>query len=272
MQHENIICDPLKINEIYLNIFSNAVKYTPAGGRITVDVVELPAEKEGYVQMQTTVSDTGIGIGKEYIPHLFESFSRERNSSESGIIGTGLGLPIVKSLVEMMGGTVEVESELGKGTTFVITLCHKLADEEQKKEKDQDKLAKVESLLIGKNILLVEDNELNAEIAATILRDIGIKVELVTDGKEALDRVKEVPAGYYDLILMDIQMPRMDGYQATGQIRALSDERADVPIVAMTANAFEEDKKAAFAAGMNGHIAKPIEIEKMIKTLAEVIS
>ena len=272
VQHENIICDPLKINEIYLNIFSNAVKYTPAGGKITVDVVELPAEKEGCVQIQTTVSDTGIGIGKEYIPHLFESFSRERNSSESGIIGTGLGLPIVKSLVEMMGGTVEVESELGKGTTFVITLCHKLADEEQKKEKDQDKLAKVESLLIGKNILLVEDNELNAEIAATILRDIGIKVELVTDGKEALDRVKEVPAGYYDLILMDIQMPRLDGYQATRQIRALPDERADVPIIAMTANAFEEDKKAAFAAGMNGHIAKPIEIEKMIKTLAEVIS
>ncbi len=271
VQHENIICDPLKINEIYLNIFSNAVKYTPAGGTITVDVVELPAEKEGYIRIQTTVRDTGIGIGEEYIPHLFESFSRERNSSESGIIGTGLGLPIVKSLVEMMEGTIEVESELGKGTSFVITLCHKLAEEEKEKGNDQAVLAEAESMLAGKNILLVEDNELNAEIAMTILQDIGIKVELATDGKEALDRVKEVPAGYYDLILMDIQMPEMDGYQATRQIRKLPDERAGIPIIAMTANAFEEDKKVAFDAGMNGHIAKPVEIEKMIQTLAEIV-
>lgn len=271
IQHENIICDPLKINEIYLNIFSNAVKYTPAGGKITVNVTELPTEKEGYVQIQTVVCDTGIGIGKEYIPHLFESFSRERNSSESGIIGTGLGLPIVKSLVEMMGGTVEVESRLGKGTAFTITLCHKKAEEESEKEKDQAMISEAEVLLADKNILLVEDNELNAEIAMTILQDIGIKVELAEDGKKALDRVKEVPADYYDLVLMDIQMPEMDGYQATRLIRSLPDERAGIPIIAMTANAFEEDKKAAFDAGMNEHIAKPVEIEKMIQTLAKVI-
>ena len=171
----------------------------------------------------------------EYLPHLFESFSRERNSSESGIIGTGLGLPIVKSLVDMMDGTIRVDSGLGKGTRFEIILCHKIAEEK------------------------------------TILEDIKMKVEVATDGEVALKCIKRVPADYYDLVLMDIQMPRMNGYQATEVIRNLSDERADIPIVAMTANVFEEDRKAAFDAGMSGHVAKPIEIGKLMKTLAGIL-
>lgn len=271
IQHENIISDPLKTNEIYLNILSNAIKYTPRGGKITVDVEELPSEKEGWINIRTTVADTGIGIGKEYIPHLFESFSRERNSSESGIIGTGLGLPIVKSLVDMMGGTIKVDSELGKGTRFEITLSHRLAEEKADQKENTDEEKEAEKVLAGKRVLLVEDNELNAEIAKTILEDIEMKVDVATDGEVALKCIKCVPADYYDLVLMDIQMPRMNGYRATEAIRKLPDERADIPIVAMTANAFEEDRKAAFDAGMNGHIAKPIEIGKLMKTLVGIL-
>ena len=255
VQHENIMCDSLKIHEIFLNIFSNAVKYTPQGGSIFVDVQELPVEKAGYVTFRTSISDTGIGIGKEYIPHLFESFSRERTSSESGIMGTGIGLAIVKTLVDMMGGNVTVESELGKGTTFVVTLTHRLADEEA--EKPQKTVGNIdESILKGRRILLAEDNELNAEIAGTILSDMGI----------------QVPVDYYDAVLMDIQMPNMNGYEATRIIREWNNERSKVPIIAMTANAFDEDRKAAFEAGMDGHIAKPIEINKLVDTLGSVLN
>ena len=270
VQHENVMCDSLKVHEIFLNIFSNAIKYTPEGGNIFVDVQELPAEKAEYVTVRTSISDTGIGIGKEYLPHLFESFSRERTSSESGIMGTGIGLAIVKSLVDMMGGDVAVESELGKGTTFSVTLTHRLADEEE--ERPQKPVKNLdESILKGRRILLAEDNELNAEIAGTILSDMGVQVEFAKDGKEAVSMVEKVPVDYYDAIFMDIQMPNMNGYEATRQIRARRDERSNIPIIAMTANAFDEDRKAAFAAGMNGHIAKPIEVKKMVDALGNVI-
>ena len=269
--HEDVICDQLKINEIFLNIFSNAVKYTADGGSIHVEVEELPAEKEGYGIYRTSVTDSGIGIGEEYIPHLFESFSREHTSSETGIIGTGLGLPIVKTLVEMMDGQIEVASELGKGTTFSISIPHKFADEENKvienETMDDNEIEKLK----GRKILLAEDNELNAEIAATILEDAGMSVETAADGRIVLQMLKDKPAGYYDLILMDIQMPEMNGYEATEEIRAWKDERSQIPIVAMTANAFEEDKRAAFAAGMNGHVGKPIEITKLMKVLLDII-
>ena len=271
VQHENIMCDPLKIHEIFLNIFSNAVKYTPQGGSIFVDVQELPVEKEGYATIRTSISDTGLGIGKEYIPHLFESFSRERTSSESGIMGTGIGLAIVKTLVDMMGGNVTVESELGKGTTFIVTLTHRLADEEA--EKPQKTVKNIsESILKGRRILLAEDNELNAEIAGTILSDMGIQVEFAKDGKEAVSMVEKVPVDYYDAVLMDIQMPNMNGYEATRIIREWNNERLKIPIIAMTANAFDEDRKAAFEAGMDGHIAKPIEIDKLVETLGSVLN
>ena len=269
--HEDIICDQLKINEIFLNIFSNAVKYTPDEGSIHVEVEELPAEREGYGIYRTSVTDSGVGIGKEYIPHLFEPFSREHTSSETGIIGTGLGLPIVKTLVEMMGGQIEVESEFGKGTTFSISIPHKFAEEEQTLTEDEIVGDLELEKLKGKKILLAEDNELNAEIAVTILNDAGMSVETVADGTLALQMLKEKPSGYYDLILMDIQMPKMNGYEATEKIRAWEDERSQIPIVAMTANAFEEDKRAAFAAGMNGHVGKPVEITKLMQILSEII-
>ena len=269
--HEDIICDQLKINEIFLNVFSNAVKYTPDGGSIHVEVEELPAEKEGYGIYRTSITDTGVGIGKEYIPHLFESFSREHTSSETGIIGTGLGLPIVKTLVEMMNGQIEVESEFGKGTTFSITIPHKFAEKVQA-AMQRETAGDIEmKKLKGKKILLAEDNELNAEIAETILNDAGMSVETATDGTIVLEMLEKHPADYYDLVLMDIQMPKMNGYEAAEAIRAWQDERSDIPIVAMTANAFEEDKRAAFAAGMNGHVGKPIEITKLMQTLADII-
>lgn len=271
VKHEDIICDQLKINEIFLNVFSNAVKYTPDGGSIHVDVEELPAEKEGYGIYKTSVTDSGIGIGKEYIPHLFESFSREHTSSETGIIGTGLGLPIVKTLVEMMDGRIEVESELGKGTTFSIFIPHRFADKDQAVVQDETASEAELGKLKGKRILLAEDNELNAEIAATILNDAGMLVETAEDGTIVLQMLKERPSGYYDLILMDIQMPKMNGYEAAETIRSWEDERSEIPIVAMTANAFEEDKKAAFASGMNGHVGKPIEITKLMRTLTQII-
>lgn len=270
VEHENIVCDPLKIHEIFLNIFSNAIKYTPEGGKILVDVQELPTEREGYMTVQTSVTDTGIGIGKEYLPHLFESFSRERTSSESGIVGTGIGLAIVKSLVEMMGGSITVDSELGKGTTFVITLSHRVVDEAQPLPVSQAKMPGEEELA-GKRILLTEDNELNAEIAGTILTDMKVQVEFAKDGQEAVAMVEKAPVGYYDVVLMDIQMPNMNGYEATRVIRSWNNEQSKVPIIAMTANAFEEDRREAFAAGMNGHLAKPIEIKKLVETLEEIL-
>lgn len=271
VKHEDIICDQLKINEIFLNVFSNAVKYTPDGGSIHVEVEELPAEKEGYGVYKTSVADSGIGIGKEYIPHLFESFSREHTSSETGIIGTGLGLPIVKTLVEMMDGRIEVESGLGKGTTFSIFIPHKFADKDQAVVQDETAGEAELGKLKGKRILLAEDNELNAEIAATILNDAGMLVETAEDGTIVLQMLKERPSGYYDLILIDIQMPKMNGYEAAETIRAWEDEQSEIPIVAMTANAFEEDKKAAFASGMNGHVGKPIEISKLMHTLIRIM-
>ena len=185
-------------------------------------------------------------------------------------MGTGIGLAIVKSLVDMMGGDVAVESELGKGTTFSVTLTHRLADEEE--ERPQKPVKNLdESILKGRCILLAEDNELNAEIAGTILSDMGVQVEFAKDGKEAVSMVEKVPVDYYDAIFMDIQMPNMNGYEATRKIRARRDERSNIPIIAMTANAFDEDRKAAFAAGMNGHIAKPIEVKKMVDALGNVI-
>lgn len=267
--HKNIVCDSLKVREIFLNILSNAVKYTPEGGNILWHLEELPTEKANAAKFSATICDNGIGISSEYLPHLFEPFSREHNSSESGISGTGLGLPIVKFLVDSMDGEISVESESGKGSKITVTLIFPIA-----KEKSSEKNRNEHDLksLAGKRILLAEDNELNAEIALTLLHNLGFCTELAKDGKIALDMLQEKPVGYYDLILMDIQMPNMNGYKATECIRHLQDERARIPIIAMTANAFDEDREASLAAGMNAHLAKPIDVEKLIKTIGEVLA
>ena len=265
IRHANVYCDALKIREIIMNLLSNAVKYTSEGGKIVLDIEEKPSALDGFMTLQIRVSDNGIGISKEYIPHIFDAFTRERSSSESGIIGTGLGLHIVKSFVDLMNGDISVKSEPGKGTCFTVEIsCRKIPEEElqQQMEEQPENVS-----LAGRRLLLAEDNGLNAEIAMTILQDAEAEVELAADGKIAVDMLKDAPVGYYDTVLMDIQMPNMNGYQATGVIRKLPDERAKIPIIAITANAFEEDRQAALAAGMDDYVAKPVEISELFRTI-----
>ena len=265
IRHANVYCDALKIREIIMNLLSNAVKYTSEGGKIVLDIDEKPSARDGFMTLQIRVSDNGIGISKEYVPYIFDAFTRERSSSESGIIGTGLGLRIVKSFVDFMNGDISVKSEPGKGTCFTVEIsCRKIPEEElqQQMEEQPENVS-----LAGRRLLLAEDNGLNAEIAMTILQDADAEVELAADGKIAVDKLKDVPVGYYDAILMDIQMPNMNGYEATKAIRKLTDERAKMPIIAMTANAFEEDRQAALAAGMDDYVAKPVEISELFRTI-----
>ena len=272
VQHENILTDTTKVKEIFVNILSNAIKYTSSGGSVKVSVDELPCDEDGYMMIRTRVSDTGIGMSQEYLTNIFEAFTREQNTTKSKIAGTGLGMSIVKKYVDLLGGTINVESELGKGSTFTVTLKHRIADESYYVKKYIEESETGSEILEGRNILLAEDNDLNAEIAEAILESAGLKIERVEDGIQCVNRIEKMPADTYDMILMDIQMPQMDGYKATQAIRNLPDEdKASIPIVAMTANAFEEDKRDAIAAGMNGHIAKPIQVDKMLSILSEVI-
>lgn len=272
--HRNILCDGTKIREIYVNLVSNAMKYTPRGGNVTITVEELPCEKEGYMKVKSEIKDTGIGMSKEYLPTLFEPFSREQNTTIGRIGGTGLGMPIVKKMVDLMGGSIEVASELGKGTVFTFTLMHKIADRKFYSQKTEAaETSEMGKNLSGKHVLLAEDNDLNAEIAVTVLEETGIVIERVEDGIQCVNRVVQMSPGTYDLILMDIQMPNMDGYKATRCIRRLDDKKkAEIPIIAMTANAFAEDRKKAFDAGMNGHIAKHIDIEKLGAVILSVLN
>lgn len=273
VKHEHIICDATKNKEIFLNLLSNAVKYTPSGGKVMVKIKELPCDKAGFVRIQNEVIDNGIGMSKEFLPSLFVAFARERNTTAGKVAGTGLGMPIIKKYIDMMGGTIDVESELGKGTRFTVVLEYRIADKAYYEQKS-DKLSasNTKEIVQGKHILLAEDNDLNAEIAIAILKEIGAIIERVEDGIKCVAKIEQEPAGTYDLILMDIQMPNMDGYKATQAIRRLADkEKANIPIVAMTANAFEEDKKKAMEKGMNGHIAKPIDVEKIETVLLNVL-
>lgn len=272
VEHENILTDTTKVKEIFVNILSNAIKYTSSGGSVKVSVDELPCDEDGYMMVRTRVSDTGIGMSQEYLTNIFEAFTREQNTTKSKIAGTGLGMSIVKKYVDLLGGTINVESELGKGSTFTVTLKHRIADESYYVKKYIEESGTGSEILEGRNILLAEDNDLNAEIAEAILESAGLKIERVEDGIQCVNRIEKMPADTYDMILMDIQMPQMDGYKATQAIRNLPDEdKASIPIVAMTANAFEEDKRDAIAVGMNGHIAKPIQVDKMLSILSEVI-
>ena len=272
VEHRSLICDGTKIREIFVNLISNAVKYTPRGGSVKVNVNELPCEREGFARIQTVVTDTGIGMSKEYLPTIYDSFSRERNTTMGKVAGTGLGMAIVKELVTMMGGTIEVKSELGEGTTFTVTLDHKIAETRHDDRKEIASRKAAAESLADLHILLAEDNDLNAEIAMTLLEEAGLKVDRAADGIQCVSRIEKEPAGTYALILMDIQMPNMDGYKATETIRQLPDpKKAAIPIIAMTANAFEEDRKMALAKDMNGYIAKPIDPAKMLAAIQDAI-
>ena len=266
-----IFVDKVKTKEILLNLVSNAYKYTPEGGKVTVTQRELPCDRKGYIIMETTISDTGIGMSKEFVKNIFEEFTRENSAINSGIQGTGLGMAIVKRLVDFMGGTITVECEIGKGTTFVVMVPHRKAGIY---DFTREAVATVDiSVFKGKKILLVEDNDLNAEIATEILQDVGFYVERAEDGIICIDMLQKAEDDYYDLILMDVQMPNMDGYKATRMIRAMKNKKKNsIPFLALTANAFEEDKKDALEAGMDGHIAKPINVNKLMEVLASVLT
>ena len=266
VEHEFLFCDPIKVRDVVLNLLSNAYKYTPSGGKVELYIREVPCEEEGFAIIETVVKDNGLGMSAEFIPHMFEEFSREHNTTDIKVEGTGLGMPIVKNLLDLMGGTIEVESELGKGTTFKVYIKHRIAKKSDVINVDMPDVSDVD--FRGRRILLAEDNDLNAEITMEVLKDIDFVVERAEDGQRCVEMIDAAPAGYYDLILMDIQMPRMNGYEATRIIRQMKDkEKANITILAMTANAFEEDKREAIESGMNAHLSKPIEVEKLIKAL-----
>lgn len=266
--HKFAYCDKTKLEEIYLNIVSNAIKYTPDGHAIRVEIHELPSEDEKKACYRFTCEDTGIGMSADYLPHIFDEFSREHTTTENKVVGTGLGLPIVKSLIEQMGGTIRVESTQGVGTKFTVDLALTLATREEVYPSAETSAEAGHEILKGRRILLAEDNELNAEIAMELLGEEGLLIEHAEDGEKCCAMLAQAPEGYYDLVLMDIQMPVMNGYEAAAKIRGMADaKKAGIPIIAMTANAFAEDRQAALDAGMNAHVAKPIDMTVLMPTL-----
>jgi len=268
VENEDVIADPLRLEQILINVLANAVKFTPDGGQISLWIVQKDTAPAGYADFEFHIKDNGIGMSEEFQKHIFEQFARERTSTVSKIQGTGLGMTITKSLVDMMGGRITVKSEQGKGSEFTISLRFPIGEAKT----EQTPPAAKASASAGKKLLVVEDNELNLEIASTLLKEAGFAVDTAENGKIAVEKVEAASADRYDLILMDIQMPEMDGYEATRRIRALPDtKKAALPIVAMTANAFEDDRKNALRAGMNGHIAKPLDIQKLFQVLSELL-
>ena len=268
VENEDVIADPLRLEQILINVLANAVKFTPDGGQISLWIVQKDTAPAGYADFEFHIKDNGIGMSEEFQKHIFEQFARERTSTVSKIQGTGLGMAITKSLVDMMGGRITVKSEQGKGSEFTISLRFPIGEAKT----EQTPPAAKASASAGKKLLVVEDNELNLEIASTLLKEAGFEVDTAENGKIAVEKVEAASADRYDLILMDIQMPEMDGYEATRRIRALPDtKKAALPIVAMTANAFEDDRKNALRAGMNGHIAKPLDIQKLFQVLSELL-
>lgn len=294
--HEDIITDKLRLNQVLLNILSNAVKFTPSGGKISFLVVEKPSTIENIANFEFHIKDNGIGMSEEFQKTIFEPFTREKTSTVSGIQGTGLGMAIARNIVDMMGGVITVQSTEGKGSEFSVELPCKISNSSAKtdllpKEQESPEIAADDDTdtalfqpektdesastpdLSGKRVLLAEDNELNQILAENILTSVGLDVDIASDGTDAVEKVKSAAAGYYDVILMDVQMPHMDGYEATKQIRALEDkEKAEIPIIAVTANAFDEDRQVAKNAGMTGHLAKPYDIPKIMKTLKELLT
>ncbi|MDO4494050.1 MAG: ATP-binding protein [Clostridia bacterium] len=274
IEHDHVFADVTKLNEIYMNIVSNAIKYTPAGGTVSGVMDELPCEKEGYARIRVKIRDTGMGIGKEFLPHIFDSFTRERNTTMAKVAGTGLGLSIVKKLVDLLGGTIDVDSVQGKGSVFTVVLDFKIAEGAEVAPRTEGTGTEAAAFdPNGKRILLAEDNELNAEIAIAILEEMGFTVTHAENGRACVELLQSAAPGEYALILMDIQMPVMNGYEAARAVRALPDkQKARIPIIAMTANAFEEDKRNAIEAGMDAHLAKPIEVKKIEEAIVSLLS
>ncbi len=284
--HNEVICDSLHLNQALLNLLSNAVKYTPEGGCVSLSASQTLSQKDGHAVYIFTVSDNGIGMNEDFIQHIFEPFERERNTTASGIQGTGLGMAITKSIVDMMNGSIDIHSVQGKGTTIIASLELKMVEDEHKSDNPAELKRTLEKTANRKSeplsdtqprrkghILLAEDNELNREIAIELLTQAGFDVDVAQNGQIAADKVKDSAPGLYQVVLMDIQMPVLNGYEATKLIRALDDPlRSTIPIIAMTANAFDEDKREAIAAGMNAHISKPIDTEKLLDTLDRIFA
>ena len=271
LQYPYIYVDIPHMTEVCTNLVSNAVKYTGAGGTIRCDITQKPGEKEGWCNTVITVADNGIGMSQEFQKHIFEPFERERTSTVSKVEGSGIGMGIVKKLVGLMSGTVEVESKIGVGSTFTVTIPSRIASQEKTQAK-RETTPSDEKSLCGVKILLTEDNDLNAEIATELLREEGCTVDRAKDGVECVDMLEKAANGTYRLILMDIQMPVMNGYDAAKKIRRMDDpQKADIPIIAMTANAFSEDKQAALDAGMNDHLSKPINMNILVPTIQKYL-
>ena len=270
--HTFIFCDRVKLQEIMLNIISNAIKYTSDGHAVHVKIYEKDSENPRKARFIFTCEDTGIGMSEEYLPHIFEEFSREHTTTENKVAGTGLGLPIVKSMIELMGGSIQVESTQGVGTKFTVDISFDTASEADVYRNQISEQPDILEKLEGKRILLAEDNDLNAEIAIELLAEQKIITDRAEDGAECLDKLEKADSGYYDMILMDIQMPVMDGYDAAARIRRMKDEKkASIPIIAMTANAFAEDRQKAISMGMNDHVAKPIDMNVLLPVIAKYI-
>ena len=274
LKDQYISFDYAKVSEIFSNLISNAVKYTPPGGHVKITNSEYPVCREGYVGIQTVVEDDGIGMSAAFLKRIFEPFEREQKEETRHISGTGLGMSIVKKYVDFMEGYIEIESQPGRGTRITVRLPHKKvahADDSRAQQPEQQERVSG-ALKAGKRILLAEDNELNAEIATELLRQEGFQIDHVADGNQCVEKIMTQPAGTYDVILMDVQMPEMNGYEATKAIRALVDkEKATIPILAMTAGAFSEDRKLALEAGMDGFCTKPIDMELLKAELAKVL-
>ena len=270
--HPYIYADVPHLTEICTNLVSNAVKYTGDGGSIHCDITQKPGKKEGWCNTVVTVADNGIGMSQEFLKHIFEPFERERTSTVSKVEGSGIGMGIVKKLVGLMGGTVEVESRIGVGSTFTVNLPCRIASQEETQAAKRETDPSDEKSLCGVKILLTEDNDINAEIAAELLQEEGCAVDRAKDGVECVDMLEKAANGTYQLILMDIQMPVMNGYDAAKKIRRMDDpQKAGIPIIAMTANAFSEDKQAALDAGMNDHVAKPINMNILVPTIRKYL-
>lgn len=271
MNYPYVLCDGFRVKEILINLLDNAVQFTPAGGKISLNVQQIPDTDKDYVNMIIRVKDDGCGMSSLFIKKLFQPFEREKTATISGNRGTGLGLAVTKRYIDAMEGQIHVDSEVDQGTEFTITLRQKLS-EKPKKDMEEISLEEVKRMFYGKRLLIAEDNDLNREIEVAILEDAGFLVEEAIDGQEAVDKVKSSADGYYSGVLMDIQMPVMDGYEATKEIRKLSNPAlAKTPIIAVSANAFDEDKEASAKAGMNAHIAKPIQLDYLFSTLGEIL-